>query len=184
MKVMAAGMPGGVSFMEDYTYHFSASGDKVLGAHMLEICESIAARKPRVEILPLSIGGKSDPVRLIFDANTGPAIGASMMDMGQRFRLVANVVDVVPTDQPLPKLPVARALWLPRPNLKTAAEAWIHAGGAHHTSFSYAVTAEHLQDFAEMAGIEFLLIDENTKIGEFKDKLRWNDLYYTLARGL
>ncbi len=184
MKVMAAGMPGGVSFMEDYTYHFSASGDKVLGAHMLEICESIAARKPRVEILPLSIGGKSDPVRLIFDANIGPAIGASMMDMGQRFRLVANVVDVVPTDQPLPKLPVARALWLPRPNLKTAAEAWIHAGGAHHTSFSYAVTAEHLQDFAEMAGIEFLLIDENTKIGEFKDKLRWNDLYYTLARGL
>ena len=184
MKVMAAGMPGGVSFMEDYTYHFSASGDKVLGAHMLEICESIAARKPRVEILPLSIGGKSDPVRLIFDANTGPAIGASMMDMGQRFRMVANVVDVVPTDQPLPKLPVARALWLPRPNLKTAAEAWIHAGGAHHTSFSYAVTAEHLQDFAEMAGIEFLLIDENTKIGEFKDKLRWNDLYYTLARGL
>jgi len=184
MKVMAAGMPGGVSFMEDYTYHFSASGDKVLGAHMLEICESIAARKPRVEILPLSIGGKSDPVRLIFDANTGPAIGASMMDMGQRFRMVANVVDVVPTDQPLPKLPVARALWLPRPNLKTAAEAWIHAGGAHHTSFSYAVTGEHLQDFAEMAGIEFLLIDENTKIGEFKDKLRWNDLYYTFARGL
>jgi L-arabinose isomerase len=184
MKVMAAGMPGGVSFMEDYTYHFSASGDKVLGAHMLEICESIAARKPRVEILPLSIGGKSDPVRLIFDANTGPAIGASMMDMGQRFRMVANVVDVVPTDQPLPKLPVARALWLPRPNLKTAAEAWIHAGGAHHTSFSYAVTAEHLQDFAEMAGIEFLLIDENTRIAEFKDTLRWNDLYYTLARGL
>ncbi len=184
MKVMSAGMPGGVSFMEDYTYHFSASGDKVLGAHMLEICESIAATKPRLEILPLSIGGKADPVRLIFDANTGPAIGASMMDMGQRFRMVANVVDVVKTDQPLPKLPVARALWLPRPNLKTAAEAWIYAGGAHHTSFSYAVTAEHLQDFADMAGIEFLLIDENTKITEFKDKLRWNDLYYILARGL
>ncbi len=184
MKVMTAGVPGGVSFMEDYTYHFSSSGDKVLGAHMLEICESIAATKPRLEILPLSIGGKADPVRLIFDANTGPAIGASMMDMGQRFRMVANVVDVVKTDQPLPKLPVARALWLPRPNLKTAAEAWIYAGGAHHTSFSYAVTAEHLQDFADMAGIEFLLIDENTKIGEFKDKLRWNDLYYTLAKGL
>jgi len=184
MKVMSAGMPGGVSFMEDYTYHFSASGDKVLGAHMLEICESIAAIKPRLEILPLSIGGKADPVRLIFDANTGPAIGASMMDMGQRFRMVVNVVDVVKTDQPLPKLPVARALWLPRPNLKTAAEAWIYAGGAHHTSFSYAVTAEHLQDFADIAGIEFLLIDEKTKIGEFKDKLRWNDLYYTLANGL
>ena len=184
MKVMSAGVPGGVSFMEDYTYHFSAGGDKVLGAHMLEICESIAATKPRLEILPLSIGGKADPVRLIFDANTGPAIGASMMDMGQRFRMVANVVDVVPTDKPLPKLPVARALWLPRPDLKTAAAAWIYAGGAHHTSFSYAVTAEHLQDFADMAGIEFLLIDENTKISEFRDKLRWNDLYYTLAKGL
>jgi L-arabinose isomerase len=184
MKVMAAGLKGGVSFMEDYTYHFSASGDKVLGAHMLEICESIAANKPKLEILPLSIGGKADPVRLIFDANTGPAIGASLMDMGQRFRMVANVVDVVPTDQPLPKLPVARALWLPRPNLKVAAAAWIYAGGAHHTSFSYAVTAEHLRDFAEMAGIEFLVIDENTRVEEFKEKLRWNDLYYHLSKGL
>jgi len=184
MKVMAAGLKGGVSFMEDYTYHFSASGDKVLGAHMLEICESIASNKPKLEILPLSIGGKADPVRLIFDANTGPAIGASMMDMGQRFRLVANVVDVVPTDAPLPKLPVARALWLPRPNLKVAAAAWIYAGGAHHTSFSYAVTADHLRDFASMAGIEYLLIDEKTNVEEFKEKLRWNDLYYHLNKGL
>jgi L-arabinose isomerase len=184
MKVMGAGLKGGTSFMEDYTYHFSASGDKVLGAHMLEICESIAASRPRLEILPLSIGGKADPVRLIFDANTGPAIGAAIMDMGQRFRIVANVVDVVPTDTPLPKLPVARALWLPRPSLKVAAAAWIYAGGAHHTSFSYAVTAEHLQDFAEMAGVEFLLIDEKTEEDAFKDKLRWNDLYYLLARGL
>jgi L-arabinose isomerase len=184
MKVMGAGLKGGVSFMEDYTYHFAASGDKVLGAHMLEICESIASNKPKLEILPLSIGGKADPVRLIFDSNTGPAIGASIMDMGQRFRLVANVVDVVPTDQPLPKLPVARALWLPRPNLKVAAAAWIYAGGAHHTSFSYSVTAEHLRDFAEMAGIEFLVIDENTRVEEFKEKLRWNDLYYHLAKGL
>jgi L-arabinose isomerase len=184
MKVMAAGLPGGTSFMEDYTYHFSASGDKVLGAHMLEICESIAINKPKLEILPLSIGGKADSVRLIFDANTGPAIGASIMDMGQRFRLVANVVDVVPTDVPLPKLPVARALWLPRPNLKTAAAAWIYAGGAHHTSFSYAVTYEHLQDFADIAGLEFLLIDENTRLAEFRDKLRWNDLYYHLSKGL
>ncbi len=184
MKVMAAGLPGGVSFMEDYTYHFSASGDKVLGAHMLEICESIASNKPKLEILPLSIGGKADPVRLIFDSNTGPAIGASIMDMGQRFRLVANVVDVVPTDAPLPKLPVARALWLPRPNLKTAAAAWIYAGGAHHTSFSYAVTAEHLQDFADIAGIELLIIDENTNLADFRDKLRWNDLYYHLSKGL
>jgi L-arabinose isomerase len=184
MKVMAEGLKGGVSFMEDYTYHFSASGDKVLGAHMLEVCESIASTKPKLEILPLSIGGKADPVRLIFDANTGPAIGASIMDMGQRFRMVANVVDVVPTNEPLPKLPVARALWLPRPNLKIAAATWIYAGGAHHTSFSYSVTAEHLQDFADMAGIEFLLIDENTRVQEFKEKLRWNDLYYHLNNGL
>jgi L-arabinose isomerase len=186
MKVMSEGLKGGVSFMEDYTYHFSADGDKVLGAHMLEICESIAAPsgKPKLEILPLSIGGKADPVRLIFDANTGPAIGASIMDMGQRFRIVANVVDVVPTDEPLPNLPVARALWLPRPNLKVAAATWIYAGGAHHTSFSYAVTADHLRDFAEMAGVEFLLIDENTRVNEFKEKLRWNDLYYHLSKGL
>ena len=132
----------------------------------------------------LDIGGKADPVRLIFDANTGPAIGASIMDMGQRFRLVANVVDVVPTDEPLPKLPVARALWSPRPNLKIAAAAWIYAGGAHHTSFSYGVTSEHLQDFAEMAGIEMLLIGDDTKLNEFKKELRWNDLYYRLANGL
>ena len=184
MKVMSADLEGGVSFMEDYTYHFNGSGDKVLGAHMLEICESIAAGKPKLDVLPLSIGGKADPVRLIFDANSGPAIGASIVDMGRRFRLVANVVDVVPTDEPLPKLPVARALWLPRPNLKTAAAAWIYAGGAHHTSFSYSVTAEHLQDFADMAGIEFLLIDENTKLADFKKELRWNDLYYHLANGL
>src|SRR6266498_1875756 len=184
MKVMSAGLPGGVSFMEDYTYHFNGEGDKVLGAHMLEICESIASTKPKLEIVPLSIGGKADPVRLIFDSNIGPAIGASIMDMGDRFRIVANVVDVVPTDEPLPHLPVARALWLPRPNLKVAAAAWIYAGGAHHTSFSYAVTAEHLRDFAEMAGTEFLLIDEHTCVEDFKEKLRWNDLYYYLHKGL
>ncbi|PWH14053.1 MAG: L-arabinose isomerase [Anaerolineae bacterium] len=186
MKVMSAGTQGGVSFMEDYTYHFSTNGDKVLGAHMLEICQSIARPdiRPKLEILPLSIGGKADPVRLIFDANTGPAVAASIMDMGQRFRMVVNVVDVVPTEQPLPKLPVARALWQPRPNLKTAAAAWIYAGGAHHTSFSYAVTAQHLRDFANIAGVEFLLIDENTEIEAFKEKLRWNDLYYHLSKGL
>jgi L-arabinose isomerase len=181
---MNAGLPGGVSFMEDYTYHFSATGDKVLGAHMLEICETIAAGKPKLEIHPLSIGGKADPVRLVFDSQTGTAVCASIMDMGQRFRLLANVVDVVPTDQPLPKLPVARALWLPRPDLKTAAAAWIYAGGAHHTCFSYSLTPEHLRDFAEMAGIEFLLIDENTRVEEFKEKIRWNDLYYHLNQGL
>ena len=178
MKVMNVGQTGGVSFMEDYTYHFSATGDKVLGAHMLEICESIAVGKPKLEIHPLGIGGKADPVRLVFDSQTGTGICASIMDMGGRFRLVANVVDVIPTDEPLPKLPVARALWLPRPNLKVAAATWIYAGGAHHTGFSYSVTAEHLRDFAEMAGIEFLVIDENTRVDEFKEKLRWNDLYY------
>ena len=184
MKVMNVGQTGGVSFMEDYTYHFSKTGDKVLGAHMLEICESIASNKPKLEIHPLGIGGKADPVRLVFDSQTGTAVCASIMDMGGRYRLVANVVDVVPTDEPLPKLPVARALWNPRPNLKVAATTWIFAGGAHHTGFSYSVTPEHLRDFAEMADIEFLLIDENTKVEEFKDQLRWNDLYYHLNRGL
>ncbi len=184
MKVMNAGQTGGVSFMEDYTYHFSKTGDKVLGAHMLEICESIAVGKPKLEIHPLGIGGKADPVRLVFDSQTGTAVCASIMDMGGRFRLVANIVDVVPTDAPLPNLPVARALWNPRPNLKVAAATWIYAGGAHHTGFSYSVTPEHLRDFAEMAGIEFLLIDENTSVDGFKDTLRWNDLYYHLNRGL
>jgi L-arabinose isomerase len=185
MKVMNVGLTGGVSFMEDYTYHFNGgSGDKVLGAHMLEICESIAVGKPKLEIHPLSIGGKADPVRLVFDSQTGTAACASIMDMGQRFRMVVNVVDVVPTDEQLPKLPVARALWLPRPNLKTAAAAWIYAGGAHHTGFSYSVTADHLRDFAEIAGIEFLLIDEATRVDEFKDKLRWNDLYYHMKSGI
>jgi L-arabinose isomerase len=179
MKVMSSGFTNGTSFMEDYTYHFGASGDRVLGAHMLEVCASIAASKPKLDILPLSIGGKADPVRLIFDSNIGPAIAASMVQMGQRFRLIVSEVDVVPTEAPLPKLPVARAFWKPRPNLKTAAAAWILAGGAHHTSFSYDLTAEHMLDFADMAGIEMLLLDENTKLMDFKKELRWNDLYYT-----
>ncbi len=184
MKVMAAGLKGGVSFMEDYTYHFSPSGDKVLGAHMLEVCPSIASGKPRLEIHQLSIGGKADPARLVFDTLTGPAVNASIMDMGNRFRMVVNEVEVVPTDAPLPKLPVARALWIPRPNLKVAAEAWILAGGAHHTGFSQAVTAAHLQDFADMADLELLLIDKDTDLAEFKKEIRWNDVYYLIAKGL
>jgi len=184
MKVMSIGLPHGTSFMEDYTYHFSPTGDKILGAHMLEVCSSIAATKPILEILPLSIGGKADPVRLIFDSQTGPAVAASMVDMGKRFRLIINEVDVVPMEHPLPKLPVARALWTPKPNLKTAAAAWILAGGAHHTSFSYDITSQHLQDFAEMLNIEVVTIDENTNLNEFKKELRWNDLYYKLASGL
>jgi L-arabinose isomerase len=184
MKVMSAGLPGGTSFMEDYTYHLSKDGMKVLGAHMLEICPTIAANKPALEVHPLSIGGKADPVRLVFDSKTGPAVNASVVEMGNRLRMVINLVDAVPTDAPLPKLPVARALWLPQPDLKTAAAAWIYAGGAHHTGFSFDLTAEHLEDFAEMAGMEFLLIDKGTTVSAFKKELRWNDLYYHLAKGL
>ena len=184
MKVMSIGLPGGTSFMEDYTYHFSKDGDKVLGAHMLEICPSIAKDKPSLEIHPLGIGGKADPVRLVFDTITGPALNASIINMGNRLRLIVNTVEVVPTDKPLPKLPVARALWLPHPDLKIAAGAWILAGGAHHTGFSHSVTVEHLVDFAEMAEMEVVVIDENTTIQDFKKELRWNDLYYQLATGL
>jgi L-arabinose isomerase len=184
MKVMGAGLPGGTSFMEDYTYHLTADGAKVLGAHMLEICPTIAAGRPSLEVHPLGIGGKADPVRLVFDAKAGPAVNASVVEMGNRYRMVVKVVDAVPADAPLPKLPVARALWRPRPDLKTAAAAWIHAGGAHHTGFSLDLTAEHLADFAEMAGMELLLIDEGTTVPRFKQELRWNDLYYHLARGL
>jgi L-arabinose isomerase len=184
MKVMAAGLPGGTSFMEDYTYHLNRSGHKVLGAHMLEICPTIATNTPRLEVHPLGIGGKADPVRLVFDAKTGPAVNASIMEMGNRLRMVVNQVDAVPTDEPLPRLPVARVLWVPQPDLKTAAAAWIYAGGAHHTGFSYDLTAEHLEDFADMAGMEFLLIDKSTTVSNFKKELRWNDLYYHLAKGL
>ena len=181
MKVMSAGLPGGVSFMEDYTYHFGPDEDLILGAHMLEVCPSIAAGKPRLEIHPLSIGGKDDPVRLVFDAHPGPAVAACVTDMGDRFRMVASVVDVVPPTQPLPRLPVARAMWRPRPDLKTNAAAWIHAGGSHHTSLGFAVTAEHLADFASMCGVELLVIDEDTRLASFRDQIRWNDVAYHLA---
>jgi L-arabinose isomerase len=179
MKVMGAGLEGGTAFMEDYTYHFGADQDKVLGAHMLEVCPSIADGDVSLEIHPLGIGGKSDPVRLVFETQTGPAVNATVLDMGDRFRMVVNEVDVVPTDQPLPNLPVARALWIPKPNLKVAAAAWILAGGAHHTGFSQSVSTECLQDFAEMADIEFLVIDKNTTVQEFKKELRWNQLFYS-----
>ncbi|MBN2258185.1 MAG: L-arabinose isomerase [Anaerolineaceae bacterium] len=183
MKVMGVGMSKGCSFMEDYTYHFSPKGDRILGAHMLEVCSSIAKTKPVLEILPLSIGGKSDPLRLIFDSNTGEAVAASLVDMGQRFRLIVNEVDVVPTEEPLPKLPVARAYWSPRPDLKTAAAAWILAGGAHHTSFSFDITTPQLQDFAEMLDIELLVIDNHTSVPAFKKEIRWNEVFYNLSRG-
>jgi len=184
MKVMANGREGGTSFMEDYTYHLHPDGPLVLGAHMLEICESIAASKPSLEIHPLGIGGKEDPVRLVFNAPAGPAINASIIDLGSRFRLIVNEVDVIKPPQSLPKLPVARAIWKCRPDFKTACAAWIHAGGAHHTGFSYAVTTEHMEDFAEIAGVELAIIDRDTKLRAFQQQLRSNELYYHLAPGL
>jgi len=154
----------------------------VLGAHMLEICESIAEGKPSCEIHPLGIGGKADPVRLVFNAPGGPAINASIIDMGNRFRMLVNEVIAVPPIQSLPKLPVARVLWKPYPDMKTGCTAWIYAGGAHHTGYSQNLTAEHMQDFADMAGIEFALIGKKTDLYQFRNELRWNDAYYQLHR--
>jgi len=182
VKVMSQGLKGGASFMEDYTYHLK-NGSQVLGAHMLEVCPSISDDKPSAEIHPLSIGGKEDPVRLVFTAAGGKAVNASVVDMGNRFRLIVNQVNVIAPEQPLPKLPVARAVWIPEPNLKVAATAWIMAGGAHHTALSRSLTSEHLENFAEMAGIEYLLIDRDTKPSQFLHQLRWNDAYYQLANG-
>jgi L-arabinose isomerase len=183
MKVMANGLRGGTSFMEDYTYHLHPSGAKVLGAHMLEICPSIAEGKPSLEVHPLGIGGKADPARLVFNTPAGPGLNASLIDLGNRFRLLVNDVEVVRPDAPLPKLPVARALWIPQPNLEIGAAAWLLAGGAHHTGFSQAVTDEMLEDFAEMAGIEHVRIGPTTTLSEFKKELRWNEAYYALNRG-
>ncbi|GMT46278.1 MAG: L-arabinose isomerase [bacterium] len=183
MKVMALGLPGGNSFMEDYTYHFDPTGMFELGAHMLEICESIANGKPSLEVHPLGIGGKADPARLCFDVASGPAMNVSLVDMGGRFRLIVNEVDVIKPIK-MEKLPVARTLWVPQPNLKIASTAWIYAGGAHHTCFSQNITSEDMVDFAEMAGIEVVIIGNETKLHEFKKELRWNDMYYHLAKGL
>ncbi|MEZ4632994.1 MAG: hypothetical protein R2880_20160 [Deinococcales bacterium] len=183
MKVMAHGLKGGTSFMEDYTYHLDPKGHQVLGAHMLEVCPSIAKAKPSLEIHPLGIGGKEDPVRLVFDAPAGEAINVSLVDMGNRFRLILNEVKAVKTPK-LPKLPVARAVWECKPDFKTAIAAWIYAGGAHHTVYSYPLTQEYLEDFADIAGVELAVIDADTKLREFKQELRQNDLYYALAQGL
>ena len=177
-KVMSTGLEGGTSFMEDYTYHFHPDGGRVLGSHMLEICPSIAREKPRCEVHPLSIGGKEDPARLVFNVSPGAAINASLMDMGNRFRLLINEVAAVEIEESLPQLPVARVLWEAYPNLKEAATAWILAGGAHHTVFSKALTTEYLEDFADIAGIELLVIDRDTKVRDFKNQLHWNEAYY------
>ncbi|MGA2016958.1 MAG: L-arabinose isomerase [Opitutaceae bacterium] len=184
MKVIGSGLGGGTSFMEDYTYHLDPSGSLVLGAHMLEICESVAAGRPSLEVHPLAIGGKEDPARLVFSAPAGAAVNASLIDLGNRFRLVVNEIDVVEPPRALPKLPVARAVWMCRPDFKTACGAWIRAGGAHHTAFSYAVTAEHLRDLAEISGVEMVLIDADTRLAQFEKELRWNEAYYQIGAAL
>ncbi|WP_421870349.1 L-arabinose isomerase [Marinoscillum sp.] len=179
-KVMAQGLKGGTSFMEDYTYDFRKDRSRVLGSHMLEICPTIAEGSVRCEVHPLGIGGKEDPARLVFTAGAGPAVNAALMDMGNRFRLLVNEVDAVKPDQELPKLPVASVLWDPKPNLEIAAQTWILAGGAHHTVYSRAINTQFFEDFADMADIELLVIDEDTKVRSFKDNLRWNEVYYHL----
>ena len=183
-KVMGAGIDGGSSFMEDYTYDFAPGDGRVLGAHMLEVCPSIADARPSCEIHPLSIGGRGDPVRLVFTARAGPAVNIALVDLGDRFRLLVNEVEVVPPGEPLPKLPVARALWRPRPDLPTAAEAWLVAGGPHHTVLSGQLDTEIVADFAEIAGIELVVIDAETRMRDFTRELRWNQAYYRLAQGL
>ncbi|MFB9330510.1 L-arabinose isomerase [Paenibacillus aurantiacus] len=178
MKVMAGNKL--TSFMEDYTYHFEPGNEMILGAHMLEVCPTIAANRPRLEVHPLGIGGKADPARMIFDGRSGQAVNASLIDLGHRFRLIVNVVDAVQPDRDMPKLPVARVLWKPQPSLNVSAEAWIHAGGAHHTVLSYAITAEQLIDWAELAGVEVVIIDNATQVNAFRNELRLNDMYWRM----
>jgi L-arabinose isomerase len=182
-KVMSAGLEGGSSFMEDYTYDLGPAGAKVLGAHMLEVCPSIAAGRPSCEIHPLSIGGKDDPVRLVFTAAPGPAVVAAMLDLGDRLRLVVNEVELVAPDEELPRLPVARAVWKPKPDFVTAAEAWLQAGGPHHTVLCRAIGSEAFEDLARIAGVELLVIDGSTRLRDFANELRWNEAAYLLARG-
>lgn len=182
MKVMAEGIDKGTSFIEDYVYHFEPGNVKELGAHMLEVCESIADGTPSLEVHPLSIGGKEPPTRLVFNAKAGPAVQACIVEFGDRFRMIVNELDVVKQEVAMPKLPVARVLWIPKPDLSTAATAWILAGGAHHSSMSYTVTTEQLEDLCEMFGIEIVVIDENTDIREFKKELRYNEIYYKLKK--
>jgi L-arabinose isomerase len=184
LKAAADGLPGGTSFMEDYTYDLLPDRGLVLGAHMLEVCPSITAGTPSCEIHPLSIGGREDPVRLVFNAAPGPATVLGLADLGDRFRLITNEIDVISPPEPLPKLPVARAIWRPRPNLSVSAESWLTAGGPHHTAMTSSLTREHLTDLAEMLGVELLVIDANTTTEQFTREMRWNQAYYRLAQGL
>lgn len=181
-KVMGAGLSGTTAFMEDYTYHFEPNNSMVLGSHMLEVDAALAEHKARVEVHPLGIGGKADPARLVFNGISGTALNASIVDMGTRFRLIVNKVEGIPVMEELPKLPVARVLWRPLPDMKTGCSAWILAGGSHHTAYSLDLTPEHLEDFSRIAGLEYVVIDENTTLTTLEDKLRWNELYYLLKK--
>jgi L-arabinose isomerase len=183
-NVMGAGLPGGASLMEDYTYHLTPGEEKILGAHMLEVSPSLTTTKPSLEIHPLGIGGKEDPVRLVFTADSGPAVVVALSDMRDRFRLVANVVENVPLDAPMPKLPVGRAVWKPAPDFATSAAAWLTAGAAHHTVMTTAVGVDVFRDYAEIAKTELLVIDESTTLREFQKEVRWNAAYYRLAQGM
>jgi L-arabinose isomerase len=183
-KVMGAGLPGGASLMEDYTYDLTPGDERILGAHMLEVCPTLTTSRPRLEIHPLAIGARQDPVRLVFTADPGPGIVVALSDMRDRFRLVANVVELVSPSEPLPQLPVGRAVWMPAPDFPTAATAWLQAGAAHHTAMSTAVGAEAFQDYARMAGVELLVIDESTTVRAFENEIRWNAAYYRLAGGI
>jgi len=183
-NVMGAGLPGGASLMEDYTYHLTPGEEKILGAHMLEVSPSLSSEKASLEIHPLGIGGKEDPVRLVFTADSGPAVVVAMSDMRDRFRLVANVVENVPLDAPMPNLPVGRAVWIPEPDFATSAAAWLTAGAAHHTVMTTAVGVDVFRDFAEIAGAELLVIDADTTLRDFQREVRWNAAYYRLAQGL
>ncbi len=184
IKTMSAGMKGGSTFMEDYTYHLNPANEAVLGAHMLEICPSIAAKKPRLEVQPLGIGGKDAPARLIFESATGDAMNVTLIDMGNRFRIIVNTLEVIEPLEKMPKLPVASAFWKTMPNMADGAAAWIYAGGTHHSAFTQALTPDYIETFAEFADVEFVLIDKDTCVKQFKKELRWNEIYYMLANGL
>jgi L-arabinose isomerase len=183
-KVMGEGLPGGASLMEDYTYDLTPGEERILGAHMLEVCPTLTARRPRLEIHPLAIGGREDPVRLVFTADPGPGVVVALSDVRDRFRLVANVVELVPPSAPLPKLPVGRAVWRPAPDFRTSATAWLMAGAAHHTVMSTAIGIEAIEDFARIAGTELVVIDETTTTRSIERELRWDAAYYRLARGI
>ncbi len=181
-KVMTAGRAGGVSFMEDYTYHLVKGKERVLGAHMLEVCPSIADGKPSLEVHALGIGGKADPARLVFDGKAGPAVNTTLVDMGGRMRMIVAELDVVKPDHPMPKLPTARAVWIPRPDFKRGCQAWIEAGGAHHAAFCQAVTAAEWEDLAGMAGLEAIRLGADLDLHALRNELRWNDAAFRLGR--